>query len=204
VSWGHELDVNAAYGLVNLAFQALGTNAGGGWRPQGDWIELIRLAQLYDAAYVEIYPPDLMPLDVEHHIAEAFTDGDGGDGFIGFRPWLKRRARTLYVRDGVVRRTFTCGPRPKSIVRLITLADAPSGTSVGFRARTRSAGGEWSEWRDEGDVDRLPPGAEAQVEARLHTDDGCFTPAVKLMYPSSEAPWETPLWRPAAPGRPLR
>jgi len=198
VSWGHELDVNAAYGLVNLAFQALGTNAGRGWRPQGDWVELIRLARLYDAAYVEIYPPDLMPLDVDHRIVEAFTGEEAEGGSVGFRPWLKRRGRTLYVREGTVRRTFTCGRRPRRIVRLMTLADAPFGTFVGFRARTRSAGDDWSEWREETEVAQLPPGTEAQVEARLHTDDGCFTPAVKLMYPSSEAPWEEPTWRPVA------
>ncbi len=27
--------------------------------PQGDWVALVELAQRYEAAYVEIYPPDL-------------------------------------------------------------------------------------------------------------------------------------------------
>ncbi|MBM3861140.1 MAG: hypothetical protein FJ395_16045 [Verrucomicrobia bacterium] len=84
VSWGHERDIADVYGQVNLAFQALGTNKGGGWFPQGDWIPLIELAKQYEAAYVEIYPPDLMPLDTAHHIVEAFTD---------FRQWLKQRNR---------------------------------------------------------------------------------------------------------------
>jgi hypothetical protein len=83
VSWGHERDIADARGQVHLALQALGTNAGGGWFPQGDWRPLIELAKQYDAAYIEIYPPDLMPLDTAHHIVEAFAD---------FKQWLKMRA----------------------------------------------------------------------------------------------------------------
>lgn len=98
VSWGHEEDIRAARGKVRLAFQALGTNAGGGWHRQGDWVDLVRLAQEFDAQYVEIYPPDLMPMDTGHRIVEAFTHdpATGGtpaglEGFTGFRPWLKAR-----------------------------------------------------------------------------------------------------------------
>lgn len=96
VSWGHEEDIRAAKGRVRLAFQALGTNAGGGWHRQGDWVDLVRLAQDFDAMYVEIYPPDLMPLDAKHRIVEAFTynpeqgaNVPGLDSFVGFRPWIE-------------------------------------------------------------------------------------------------------------------
>lgn len=82
VSWGHERDIADARGQVRLALQALGTNAGGGWFPQGEWGPLIELAKQYDAAYVEIYPPDIMPLDTKHQIVEAFA---------GFKEWLKQR-----------------------------------------------------------------------------------------------------------------
>lgn len=95
VSWGHEDDIQAARGRVRLACQALGTNVGGGWHRQGDWVDLVRLAQEFDAMYVEIYPQDLTPLDTKHRIVEAFTHRpesgasvQGLDGFIGFRPWI--------------------------------------------------------------------------------------------------------------------
>jgi hypothetical protein len=99
VSWGHERDIQDAFGQVNLAFQALGTNAGGGWLPQGDWVPLVELAKQYKAAYVEIYPPDLMPLDTQHRIVEAFNypamppeteAAEVPSGFIGLRPWLEK------------------------------------------------------------------------------------------------------------------
>jgi len=81
ISWGHERDIADARGQVNLAFQALGTNKGGGWFPQGDWMPLVELAMQYDASYVEIYPPDLMPVDTSHHIVEAFAS---------FHRWLQQ------------------------------------------------------------------------------------------------------------------
>jgi hypothetical protein len=49
-------------------------------------------------------------------------------------------------------------------------------------------------------VRRLPSGTEAEVEARLHTDDGYLTPAVVVVYPASEMPWGEPTWQPASPG----
>ena len=209
ICWRHELDVYEAYGKVNLALQALGTNAGGGWMPQGDWLELVSLAERFDAAYVELYPPDFMPLDTRHHIVEAFT-GEGAlgglvpkaspEGFVGFRPWLNRRRRTLYVRDCTARLTFTCGEQPRPIGRIITAAVTPPGTAAEFRARTRLGAGPWSPWEEAADVRRLPSGTEAEVEARLHTDDGCLTPAVALVYPACEMPWGEPTWQPASPG----
>ena len=93
-SWGHEDALNAAAGQVNLVFQALGTNVQkGGWMAQGDWIPLVRMLQKYDAAYAEVYSPDFMPLDTAHHIVEAFNqEPPSADGFLGFRPWLKKPA----------------------------------------------------------------------------------------------------------------
>ena len=85
ISWGHERDIADAHGQVNLAFQALGTNKGGGWFPQGDWMPLVELAMQYDASYVEIYPPDLMPVDTSHHIVEAFAS---------FHHWLQQHHGT--------------------------------------------------------------------------------------------------------------
>jgi hypothetical protein len=100
VSWGHEQDIDDAFGLVNLSFQAIGTNAGGGWHMQGDWIDSVTLAMRYEAAYLEIYYADFMPLDEEHHIVTAFNhDGgetEGAPGFVGFRPWLESRNRRLH------------------------------------------------------------------------------------------------------------
>ncbi len=100
VSWSHEEDLREAEGRVHVAFQALGTNAGGNWHRQGDWVELVRLALEWVARYVEIYPPDLLPLDTEHRIVEAFTyrpdSGEsvpGLEDFVGFRPWIEARTR---------------------------------------------------------------------------------------------------------------
>lgn len=42
---------------LNYGYQAVGTNAGKGWIPQGDWIPLVRIAQENHVPYVEIYPP---------------------------------------------------------------------------------------------------------------------------------------------------
>lgn len=121
VSWGHERDIQDAFGQVNLSFQALGTNAGKGWLPQGDWVALVELAQRYEAAYVEIYPPDLLPLDARNRIVEAFgfpeppglaSDGSLPAGFVGFRPWLKRRSRVLYQREGTVTQPFVHEGQP--------------------------------------------------------------------------------------------
>jgi hypothetical protein len=191
VSWGHEQDINDALGRVNLALQALGTNAGGGWAPQGDWVGLVRIAQEYDVPYVEIYPPDLMPLDTGHRIVEALAAaGAAGsaaappDGFVAFRPWLKERRRVLYVRDGVLCRSFWGGAGERRVDRLVIRAETPPGTSISCRARSRPAGGGWSEWQEAARAAALPPAAQLQVEARLHTDDGLVTPRLLEMRPA--------------------
>jgi hypothetical protein len=185
----HGNDVNDAYGQVNLALQALGTNAGGGWLPQGDWLGLVRLAEQYEVAYTELYPPDFMPLDTKHHIVEAFTEtpARGSDGFVGFRPWLKHRNRTLYVREGSVRQAFQSSAGPKGLTRLMTAAAVPPGTSVSYRARTRLSSGAWSDWAEAKSAAQLPVGTDAEIEAILHTDDGYLTPRVIAMHP---------LWKP--------
>ncbi len=186
VSWGHERDVNDAFGSVNLALQALGTNAGGGWFPQGDWIPLVELARQYEVAYVELYPPDFQPLDTEHHIVEAFTYGgdsspstaDVPPGFLGFRPWLEQRGRVLFVREGTILRTFQAGGRPRRVGHVAVAASTPDDTSITTRVRTRRSGEMWSDWGDESALADLPAGDEAQVEVTLHTDDGYLTPRV--------------------------
>jgi len=186
VSWGHERDVADALGRVNLALQALGTNAGGGWRPQGDWFRLVELAQEYEVAYVELYPPDFQPLDTEHHIVEAFTHGGNttapaGDvppGFLGFRPWLEKRSRVLYVRSGRVVETFHAGREPRAVEQVSVTGSVPAGTSLATQVRTRRSSGPWSPWRPESQRADLPAGDEAQVEVRLDTDDGYLTPEV--------------------------
>ena len=186
VSWGHERDVKDAFGSVNLALQALGTNAGGGWFPQGDWIPLVELARRYEVAYVELYPPDFQPLDTEHHIVEAFTHGEESSpptagappGFLGFRPWLKKRGRVLFVREGTVARTYRAGAQPRRVADVSVTAAAPEDTSITTRVRTRRSGGDWSDWRSTPQLADLPAADEAQIQLTLHTDDGYRTPRV--------------------------
>jgi hypothetical protein len=190
VSWGHEPDISDASGQVNLALQALGTNAGGGWAPQGDWIGLIEIARKFDASYLELYPPDFMPLDTGHHIVDAFTHARGAagegvpGGFIGYRPWLTQRGRVLYVREGTIQQVFAAGPDARRLESVTVRAETPPETSVACRVRTRAPGGEWSEWRPADCAGELPPGREAMVEASLHTDDGLVTPTLLEMRPA--------------------
>lgn len=192
VSWGHESDFNGAYGQVNLALQALGTNAGGQWHGQGDWIPLVEMAKRYEAAYVELYPPDFMPLDVKHRIVQAFTqtaeDARGSaegvvPGFLGFRAWIRNRARTLFVREGTVRQRFRAPARSGRVDRLEVAASVPAGTSVEYRVRVPRPDGSWSEWVPNDRVRELPAAPEAEVEALLRTDDGCLTPRIAAMRP---------------------
>jgi len=198
IAWGHERDIQRCYGRVNLAFQALGSNAGKSWLPQGDWVSLIRLAERYEVAYTELYAPDFRPLDVPHRIVEAFTQAEAQatnsppaiPGFIGFRPWLQQQPRTLYVRDGVVVRAFRSADGARPMARLVTAASVPKECAVSFRARTRAGEGDWSGWAEASRVTELPPGVEVQIEARLHTDDGYFTPRIVEMYP--EWKWSRP------------
>lgn len=187
VSWGHQRDIDDTFGQVNLALQAIGTNAGGGWHVQGDWIDSVTLAKRYEAAYLEVYYADFMPLDEEHRITAAFNH-DGSQtgtapGFLGFRPWLKSRACRLYVREGTLTQRFSAGPEPRHIRSLNVSADVPEATQIRFRVRTRTGGQPWSEWRDRESLDELPPGQEAEVEAVLHTDDGCVTPRLVAIQP---------------------
>ncbi|NLS95616.1 MAG: hypothetical protein GXX96_26075 [Planctomycetaceae bacterium] len=187
VSWGHERDVKDAFGRVNLAFQAIGTNAGGGWHVQGNWIDSVALAKQYQAAYLEVYYADFMPLDEEHHITAAFThDGSATGatpGFLGFRPWLKARDRRLYVREGTLWQRFSAGAEPRRVASLRVSAEVPEATQIGCRVRTRKAGSPWSEWQEAASLGQLPPGHEAEVEAVLHTDDGCVTPRLLEVQP---------------------
>ena len=187
VSWGHEQDIDDAFGSVNLALQALGTNAGGGWFPQGDWVPLVELARKYQVAYVELYPPDLKPLDTKHRIVEAFTHAAGAtakavgtlpEGFLGLRPWLKKRNRVLHVREGTIRKTFRAGSQPRRVGEVAMRVSAPAGTRVEALVRTRQAGGRSSEWKGRADAAELPAGTEAEVLIRMHTDDGLLTPRV--------------------------
>ncbi len=188
VSWGHERDIKETHGRVNLALQALGTNAGGGWLPQGDWVGLVDIAKRFDVAYVELYPPDFAPLDRQHRIVEAFTRGDEAAGvttantvpkFVGFRRWLRDRRRVLYVREGTIRRIFPLSGHEQRIGRVAVDATVPAGTRIGARVRTRKPGLPWSDWLDISRANQSPPGSEAQVEILLHTDDGCRTPEVR-------------------------
>ena len=187
VSWGHEQDINDAYGQVNLAFQAIGTNAGGGWHTQGDWIDAVRLAKRYEAAYTEVYYADFMPLDEKNHLEEAFTHCGSptgmAPGFLGFRPWLKARDRKLYVRQGSVSQRFHAGPKPRPITSLKVSASVPAGTTLRFRMRTRLTGHPWSDWHRLDSIGDLPPGNDAEVEATLHADDGYLTPRLIVMHP---------------------
>ncbi|NLX96365.1 MAG: hypothetical protein GXY83_09330 [Rhodopirellula sp.] len=187
ISWGHQRDIDDAFGQVNLALQAIGTNAGGGWLAQGDWIDSVTLAKRYEAAYLEVYYADFMPLDETHRLAAAFNH-DGGatgvaPGFLGFRPWLKSRNRRLYVREGTLSQRFPAGPKPRAMESLRISAVTPEGTTISFRVRTRVGGAPWSGWRDRATLDELPAGHEAEVEAILHTDDGYRTPRLIAMRP---------------------
>lgn len=203
VSWGHEVDVNDTLGLVNLSFQALGQNVGrGGWR-QGNWLTLIEMAKKYETGYLEIYTPDFMAELETYNIVPALTQtreeaqsqDSKAPGFIGYRPYLKERNRVLYVREGVVRKTWRCGDEPKKIDRLMIADIVPTDTSITYRARTRLTGGEWSEWQAANDVRELPAGNEAEIEATLHTDDGYYTPKIAVIYPDLDPPYDPPVWK---------
>ena len=193
MSWGHTEDIQDAYGMVNLSFQALGTNSGGGWMPQGNWLPLVKMAKDYEVAYTELYPPDFQPVDDKHNMTRAFT-GKGEDG-IGFKPFLKQRNRQLYVREGKVTRTFVCD-KPQKIDALVTAQSVPEQCSVKYRVRTRTKDGAWSDWQDKAHVNKLPIGTEAEVEATLHTNDGYFTPRIVLMEPDAGNAWDAPVWYP--------
>lgn len=185
VSWGHERDIHDAFGQVNLAFQALGTNAGGGWMPQGDWVPLVELARQYEAAYVEIYPPDLLPVDSKHRIEEALDWPPSADaaaglprGFLGFRRWLRQRNRILYQREGTIVQRFASDGPPGAIERVRIEPYAPDSNCVKAAVRVRQGEQAWSGWRDTERVGDLPPSSEAEVRVTLHTDDGCVSPRV--------------------------
>jgi len=175
-SWGHEAEVKTVSRTLNVVFQALGTNVKkGGWLPQGDWIPLVRMAQQYDAAYTELYAPDFMPLDVEHHIVEAFTQQT--PEFCGFRPWLTQQGRVRHEREGVARFVFqTATPRRIRAVELV--AETPRDTSVICRVRARRDESGWSDWVSHADAGMLPATRQLEIEIRLRTDDSYLTPKV--------------------------
>jgi len=195
-SWGHEDALDAAVGKVNLVFQALGTNKGRGWMAQGDWVPLVKMLQKYDAAYAEVYSPDFRPMDTAHHIVEAFNQREpSADGFVGFRPWLGKNGRVRYLREGTIRQGFRGGGRPRGLSEIRLDADVPQATRVTCRARSRTGAGPWSDWVDGTKVQDLPPGSDVEVEARLHTDDGYFSPkvrGVKAVWASSPGASERP------------
>jgi hypothetical protein len=190
ILWHHEGVIDEAYGVVNLAFQALGDNARAGNLPQGDWVHLVQLAEKYEIGYAEIYFRDFMPVDEKHRMVEAFTQSEGAagagavPGFVGFRPWLKQRHRVLYAREGTVRKQYRSEAGVQPIDLLMLAADVPARCSVTYRARTRQRTGDWSAWKAADRVSELPPGDEAEIEARMHTDDGYFTPRIIRMRPA--------------------
>lgn len=197
ISWGHEKDMDAIKGLVNVALQALGSNAGGNWAPQGDWIPLVQLAQVHQASYTEIYEPDFRPLDVQHHIVEAFTEKPGQQtstnaflpkDFIGYRPWLQQRQQILYVREGMVRLAFKSSSGVKRLENLMVDAQIPSCCTVKYRVRTRLLNSDWSEWKDFDQLATLAAGDDVEVEARMRTNDGYFTPRIKSLLPMWKLP----------------
>ena len=187
VSWGHERDVNDAYGLVNLAFQAIGTNAGDGWHVQGDWLDCVALAKRYEASYLEVYYADFMPLDVRHHIAVAFThngsDTGPAPGFLGFRPWLRQRKRRLHVREGKLVKRLSTGTKAMAVKTIMTSASVPAGTEIHYRARMRLDASSWSSWYPLTASKSLPQGRELEVEATLRTDDGYVSPRLIVLKP---------------------
>ena len=191
VSAGHERDMFDILGLVNVSLQAYGDNYGTKPGRQGDWPTLVKIAQDYDASYLEIYASDAKNLDTKHRIVEAFeqTEEEASSGkpgaipdFIGFRPWLKKRDLHLYDRDGFVRQVIKTD-KPMFLEKVELKADTPLGTYVIVKARTRNSGGEWTEWLDSWKSYQLPAGTEIEIEANLHTDDGYFTPTFHSMKP---------------------
>ena len=189
---------------VNFGYQALGVNnANWGVLKQGNWIPLVQVAQRNQIPYVEIYPEDLIKLDVEHQIVEAFTWEPGQiaashpaasapaipKDFIGYRPWLKQRNIVMHVRDGLLRQDFICEGKPQIIEGIAIKDNTPQSTRITYRIRTRLTGGEWSTWKDAAEVKQLPAANEAQLEAALHTDDAWFMPVVKTLALSSQGAW---------------
>jgi hypothetical protein len=82
-----------------------------------------------------------------------------------------------------LRQSFPAGLESRRVMSLTVSADVPEGTEIRFRIRTRVNQEAWTEWRDLTSLDRLPPGHETEVEAVLHTDDGCLTPRLVAMQP---------------------
>jgi hypothetical protein len=165
---------------------------------------LIELARQYEVAYTEIYPPDLLPLDTKHRIVEAFTfpalppgtlSAEVPEGFIGFRCWLKRRARILYLREGTMCQRFASGDQPRKIAEVKITSSAPKDTWVKALVRVGLPGGSWSGWRELERLVELPAATEAEVQLTLHTDDGCLSPCVRQI----AVQWE-PENRPTKPG----
>ena len=182
ISWGHEADVNYAYGKINLCFQALGTNTGGGWG-QGDWLPLIQMAKQYDTGYLEIYTPDFMADETDTHFKPAITD---------YREYIQRRHRTLYLREGVLVKTFTT-EKPLKIERIMKADAIPAGTGISYQIRVKQSG-EWGEWKALEEFASLPECTAAQIEARLHTDDGYITPKIATLAVDSGTAFDPPIW----------
>jgi hypothetical protein len=130
----------------------------------------------------------LLPLDTRNRIVEDFvfpeppglaSDSSLPPGFVGFRPWLKRRSRVLYQREGTVTQRFVHEGQPASVARFTVQVSTPEGTSVAAVARVRLGAGHWSVWHGADRIGELPPAREAEVRAVLHTDDGYVSPSVR-------------------------
>ena len=100
-------------------------------------------------------------------------------GFLGFRPWLARRGRVLYVRQGTLRERFVGNDVPRGITQVRIESSVPKDTWIKARLRVALPGGSWSEWRQSDRAAELPAGREAEVEVTLHTDDGYVSPSVR-------------------------
>gem|GEM_PF-1561125 len=208
VSAGHNRDMADIFGLVNISLQAIGDNYGTKPARQGDWPTLMETAKKFDANYIEIYASDVGHLDSAHRIVQAFdqteeqaNSGKAGSipGYLGFRPWLKQRDLHLYEREGVLHKSFKT-QKPMYFADLQMKADLPISTVITTRVRTRLNGGEWTDWVETHKAFGLSAGNEIELEAKLHTDDGYYTPRLYFLEPVlSEIEQKAPLDdRPAA------
>lgn len=175
---GHLEDLMEAYGEVNLTFQAVGTNAGAGWWPQGNFERLNDPLKRYEATYVELYPPDFAPELNEKFGLEK--------GMKAFQAYLKERNRTLYVRDGQFTQSFNSSS-PQKVGSIWFAHVSPEQTSIKYEARMEGENGQWSEWIEASRCFELPAGTTLEVRATLHTDDGYVTPRVAQIEPY----WQT-------------
>lgn len=203
ISVGHEQDINDTIGLLTVAAQAWGDNWGTKPGVQGDWVELVKLLQAYDCPYAELYASDLVHLDTRDRIVQAFTqtqqEADSGQndavpGFLGYRPWLKQRARRSFVREGSFTKTIRSGTgTPVFLGKVALYAEIPVQTYVACKIRSRVDGMPWSNWSDSFRSYLIPAGNEFEFVVTLHTDDGLVTPVFHGVTPDfSDQPTPRP------------